>query len=177
MKTVLRNLCIVALGVLLFSSCDDLGKTKLKFNTSFDVQLPVVVTPSKGDFLVSDTINILEHPDLIQYTNQITNIEITSVTVEVMSVNPTPLTLTNTNVSASVTDLPAALWVFNSQVFELGTVFDLDNSDGQFAKAKAVFLSQLPIAVNFSGHVDAPAATFTVKVTFNTEVTVTVGVL
>jgi hypothetical protein len=72
MKTVLKNLFIVALGILLFSSCDELGKTKLKFDTSFDVNLPVVVTPGKSSFSVVDTINILAHPDLVDYTDQIT---------------------------------------------------------------------------------------------------------
>ena len=80
MKTVLKNLVIVALATLLFSSCDDFGKSKLKFDTSFDVNLPVVVTPGKSSFSVVDTIDILAHPDLIDYTDQITGIDIQSVT-------------------------------------------------------------------------------------------------
>jgi hypothetical protein len=176
MKTVLKNLVIVALGILLFSSCDDFGKTKLKFDTSFDVNLPVVVTPGKSSFSVVDTIDILAHPDLVDYTDQITGIDIQSVTFEVIALNPEPITLTNAFLNASVPNLPAASWTFNNQVLNMGTIITLDNSNNQLTNAQNVFLAQQPIAVNLNGNISETAATFTIKITFNTEVEVTVGI-
>lgn len=177
MKTILKNLSIFVLGILIFSSCDDLGKTKLKIDTSFDVLLPVVISPGKGAFAVLDTINILENPDLIAYTDQINDIEIQSVTFEVISLNPDSLILTDAHISASVTDLPCTSWALNNQTLLLGSVINLENSNNQFGKTKTIFLSQRPIAVSFYGNTDVDTATFTVKVTFNTEVTVLVETL
>lgn len=176
MKTVLKNLFIVALGILLFSSCDELGKTKLKFDTSFDVNLPVVVTPGKSSFSVVDTINILAHPDLVDYTNQITGIDIQSVTFEVISLNPEPITLTSAYLNASVANLPPASWTFTNQVLNMGTIITLDNSNNQLTNAQNVFLAQLPIAVNLNGSISELAGTFTIKITFNSQVEVTVGI-
>lgn len=176
MKTVLKNLVIVALATLLFSSCDDFGKSKLKFDTSFDVNLPVVVTPGKSSFSVVDTIDILAHPDLIDYTDQITGIDIQSVTFEVIALNPAPITLTDAYLNASVPTLPAATWTFTNQMLNLGTIITLDNSNNQLTNAQNVFLAQQPIAVNLNGNISETAATFTIKVTFNAEVEVTVGI-
>ncbi|PKP27716.1 MAG: hypothetical protein CVU02_02820 [Bacteroidetes bacterium HGW-Bacteroidetes-19] len=175
MKTVLKNLVIIALATLLFSSCDEFGKTKLKFDTSFDVDLPVVVTPGKSSFSVVDTIDILAHPDLVDYTDQISNIDIQSVTFEIIALNPEPITITNADLSASVPNLPAANWVFTNQMLNMGTIITLDNSNNQLTNTQNIFMAQQPIAVNLSGNISETAATFTVRVTFNSEVTVTVG--
>ena len=62
MKTALRNLALALVTVLTFSSCDDILNPDIKLDTSFDVVLDVVATPGKGVFSVTDTINILNHP-------------------------------------------------------------------------------------------------------------------
>ncbi|HPS72182.1 MAG TPA: hypothetical protein PLM70_08000 [Bacteroidales bacterium] len=172
MKTTLRNLALALVTVLTFSSCDDILNPDIKFDTSFDVVLDVVATPGKGVFSVTDTINILEHPQLIQYTGMIQNIDIQTVEIEVLSLTPDTIVLSTCNMSASAGTLPTAAWSFTNESLHLGRIINMDNSTNQFTNAKNVFMSQLPIAVNLNGIVDADNATFQVKVTFNSEVTV-----
>ena len=172
MKTALRNLALALVTVLTFSSCDDILNPDIKFDTSFDVVLDVVATPGKGVFSVTDTINILEHPQLIQYTGMIQNIDIQTVEIEVLSLTPDTILLTSCNMSASADTLPTAAWSFTNESLHQGRIITMDNSTNQFTNARNIFMSQLPIAVNLNGIVDADNATFQVKVTFNSEVTV-----
>jgi len=112
---------------------------------------------------------------LVDYTDQISNIDIQSVTFEIIALNPEPITITNADLSASVPNLPAANWVFTNQMLNMGTIITLDNSNNQLTNTQNIFMAQQPIAVNLSGNISETAATFTVRVTFNSEVTVTVG--
>ena len=172
MKKIIRNLAIVLVTVLTFSSCDDIFNPDIKFETSFDVVMDVVATPGKGVFAVSDTINILENPQLVQYTGLIQNIDIQTVEIEILSLTPDTILLTTCNMSASTDSLPTAAWSFTNESLHLGRIINMDNSTNQFTNAKNIFMSQQPVAVNLNGIVDADYATFQVKVTFNTEVTV-----
>lgn len=172
MKKFVRNLAIALITVLSFSSCNDILNPDIKFESSFDVVMDVVATPGKGVFSVTDTINILDHPQIIQYTGMIQNIDIQTVDIEVLSLTPDTIVLTTTNISAAADTLPTAAWSFTNESLYLGRIINLDNSTNQFTNAKNIFMSQLPIAVNLNGVVDAETATFQVKVTFNTEVTV-----
>ena len=172
MKKIIRNLAIVLVTVLTFSSCDDIFNPDIKFETSFDVVMDVVATPGKGVFAVSDTINILENPQLVQYTGLIQNIDIQTVEIEILSLTPDTILLTTCNMSASTDSLRTAAWSFTDESLHLGRIINMDNSTNQFTNAKNIFMSQQPVAVNLNGIVDADYATFQVKVTFNTEVTV-----
>lgn len=172
MKKFVRNLAIALITVLSFSSCNDILNPDIKFESSFDVVMDVVATPGKGVFSVTDTINILDHPQIIQYTGLIQNIDIQTVEIEILSLTPDTILLTTCNMSASTDSLPTAAWSFTDESLYLGRIINLDNSTNQFTNAKNIFMSQLPIAVNLNGVVDAETATFQVKVTFNTEVTV-----
>jgi hypothetical protein len=172
MKRVIRNLAIALFTVLTFSSCGDLFNTDIKLDVPFEVTFDVVATPGKGVFSVVDTIDVLSYPQLAQYTELIQSINIQDIEVEVISLTPDTIVLTSCNMMAAAGTLPSTSWSLSNEQLTAGRIFNLDNSNNQLTSAHTIFTSQLPIAINLNGVVDAETAQFTLKVTFNSEVVV-----
>ncbi len=172
MKRTIRNLAMVLFTVLTFSSCGDLFNTDITLDVPFEVTFDVQATPGKGVFSVVDTIDVLAHPQLAQYTQLIQNINIQDVEVEVLSLTPDTIVLQSFNLNASAGTLTPAAWSYTNEVLTFGRIINLDNNNNQLTNAQAIFMGQMPIAINLNGVVDAETAQFTVKVTFNSEVVV-----
>jgi len=170
-RTTLVGLLLL---VLVLSSCDKISDLlAVKVDASFVVDMPVTIAEpllksTEAAFSTTEKFNPLDDEDLADYKEKIKGYELTGMTGTIRDLSAS-VTLANATLEVS-TAANSATWTFTNLTLTNGTVVTFDNTTSQWAKINAIMDEQKEITVVFSGNSSQTNVTFTLELTFDTEV-------
>jgi len=175
----MRNLTILLIG-LIFTSILITGCKEAKellyvyFSADYEAEVDINIPPGTsvgGTFSIYDTIDPQTNFDYSQYMDNITEIEIESITAKFISVSKN-VTLETCTIDVT-NDINMATWEFTDVPIENGTELDLDNENGQWDEMIDIMFGKVPFIVHVYGTVNEDDVTFTIMITINTDITAT----
>lgn len=171
MKTTLYLISALFLAFAVLTSCDKAEElTEVDFEATYDADLEVDASSRdiNGDFYAFASIDPTSDDDFRKYKDKIKNIEIISVSGQMLYLNKN----FNLNASLSVASVTKeAYWSFNSFPVSQGTTLTLGNENGQWSTVKSIANEKAPYTVSISGNTDEDNLSFTIKVTIKYKVT------
>lgn len=163
-------------AVISLSACSDLKNLfKVTVDTSFTVDLPIEVTQQKSSFsgpfpfFASVTFNPLDEPDLADYVDNISSIELTSMSATVKTLSA-PFQLVSGLLLVEGANNQSVSWAFTDVSIKDGTALTLANDNGQFDTLTEILNSQVDVTVTFSGLSDIPGISYVLQAVMNAAV-------
>ena len=105
-----------------------------------------------------------------KYAEQIKDLKITKVTAEITSITK-PVTLVSGKLKVSASGFTTTEWNFTNVALSLGTKLSIGNETGQITNVQSMLKSLKLVTVELSGETDQAPVKFTLKVTYETEIT------
>lgn len=177
MRNTIKFIALFVMAGMLFTACDkvkDLGDVKFDadFSTNLDIHsVAADMKSTQGSFQASATINPLDNSDMATYANLIKEIKVNEITAEVLNISDAPVMLESAVFEISSDGFPSAVWEFENEELNVGTILTMDNTSGQFDKMQNILDSTNVFTAEVSGSTDKDDVTFTLKVTIKTTVT------
>jgi len=175
MKITSKLLLVLLLVGIVGTGCKKLLDVKFKadFVTNLNAVVPATTLKAgvDGTFTVTETIDPKSNSTFAQYANKIVDLQILEVTAEIVAISK-PVTLVNGSLTVTTEDHASeAAWSFTNEDLFVGKKLTIGNENGQFSKVRNMLKDMKTIIVTLSGTTDQDDVTFTLKVTYKTEVT------
>lgn len=176
MKTVMRIFFTLLLIGIFAPGCED--ALDVNFKTNFVADLNANVADNQGPkstaavftFTTSDIVDPLLDAEVKKYEDQIKDLQITKITAEITSITKT-ITLVSGKLKVVAIGFTSAEWNFANETLALGTKLAIGNETGQITNVQTMLKALKPITVTLSGETDQANVQFTLKVTYETEIT------
>ena len=174
---MIRNSALVLSIAIVFilSGCESLSNLLVvKVDTDFVVDLPVDISAplTKTDgpypFDVTETFKPTDEPDLADYVESITAIDLSTMTATIITVTE-PFKLLTGTVSVSGNG-ESVSWSFTDESIDDGTTLSLANDAGQFDTISSMLSASGELAVSFSGTSNLFAIQFVMQTVLQTVV-------
>ena len=176
MKKAKQFLILVAVIILVSSGCNKLENLlDVTFNAEYTVNLGAVTYPSQGLkqstglFSASATIDPTSNSDFLKYAEKIKEIEITSVSAKVLSINK-PFTIETASI-AVFSESRNTAWNFTNEIINIGKFFTLGNNSDQWAIIHNIIEDQNTFTVLVDGETNVDNVEFTLEITIKTKIT------
>jgi hypothetical protein len=175
MKTVMSVFLTLLITLIFAPGCED--ALDVNFNADFVADLNAdVINPGRKSaatvftFTASDVIDPKSDEDVKKYAEQIKDLKITKVTAEITSITK-PVTLVSGKLKVSASGFTTTEWNFTNVALSLGTKLSIGNETGQITNVQSMLKSLKLVTVELSGETDQAPVKFTLKVTYETEIT------
>ncbi len=165
MKNLLSLLCCLLIGGIFIFSCDKIDElTEVDFKATYDADLEVesYSRDANGDFYAFATINPSSNQDFHKNKDKIKEINILSVSGEVLSLNKD--FKLNANLSI-YSDNYTADWSESEFPMYVGAVLTLGNENKQWDNVRNIANEKAPYHVSISGNTSEDDLSFTLRVT------------
>ncbi len=178
MKTFLKTLIILLIGVS-FSSCDDVESlADIKFNSNLGADLNVVVpavTAMKAtiktggiSFSEEETIDPLSDSQIKKYLDKLKSFDVQEITGTVKRVSK-PVTIESGIITISQGSKSASWSVSNFNVVN-GAQIILDSGEGQWGTVNQILKSKSKFTAKITGTVDNSDVSFTIYILIKVKV-------
>lgn len=172
LKTIIIGLIITSLAI---AGCKEAKELLyVYFSADYETEIDITIPPGTtvgGSFSIYDTIDPETNFDYSQYIDNITEVEIESLTAVFTSVSKN-VTL-NTCTFDVYNDNNLAKWEFTDVPIEVGTELELNNDNGQWDEMVDIMFGKVPFVVHVYGTVDEDNVTFTIMFNIETNITAT----
>ena len=177
MKTVISIFCTLLLIGIFTPGCEK-GLLDVKFESDFVANLDANVAGKSLEksvaqtftFTTSDIVDPLTDPEVNKYKDKIKDVSLTKISAEITSISKS-VNLVSGKLKVTSTGFTSAEWNFTNQTLQVGSILSIGNETGQITNVQNMLNSLNPITVTLSGDTDQGNVQFTLKVTFNTEIT------
>lgn len=176
MKKIKTAVSLVIVIILISSGCNKLENLlDVTFNAEYAVDLEAVIPPSlnlkqaSGTFSASATIDPASNADFSRYADKIKEIEITSISAEVLNISK-PLTLKMASI-AVFSDTRSTSWNFTEEIITVGKILTLGNESNQWIIVQNILEDKNIFTVFIDGETDVDDVMFTLEITIKTIVT------
>lgn len=167
----------LSLFVFAFNSCDAVDElTEIDVDTTITEDLTITVAEGQTTFSESATISI-DDEDVQENLDKIENIEIESLTYEIISVSGSEDVIATGMFSVSSSTFPWFSYTDGDSVnltaaAAAGTVYEIEVNEDVIDAFEADLRSGATATLSASGTVSAAPVTFTVRITADVKVTV-----
>lgn len=167
---------LVVVIILVLSGCQKIENLlDVTFNAEYSVDLEAVIPPISNTkqadaiFSASATIDPNSNSKFSQYAEKIKDIEITSISAEILSISK-PVTLKVASI-AVFSESRNAAWNFTNEILTAGKILSLSNSSNQWTIIQNIIKDKETFTIYIDGETDVDDVSFTVEVTVKTKVT------
>lgn len=163
----------IILAGMLFSSCNKIKEgLNVKFNVNYENSMNFNVPDGSRTMTFSKSVNIDPFSSSVfeKHYDQIKKIEIVSLSAEVTSVTK-EVDVISTTVNVS-NDNRSAQWTLENIPLKVGTVFDLNNDNGQWNVITEIMKDKNVFTEKVEGEVSEGGVQFKLKVRIKTKITV-----
>jgi len=163
----------ILLSGILFSGCNKMKEgLNVKFNVNYENNMNFNVPDGSRTMAFSKSVNIDPFSSSVfeKHYDQIKKIEIVSLSAEVTSVTK-EVDVISTTVNVS-NDNRSAQWTLENIPLKVGSVFNLNNDNGQWNVITDIMLDKNVFTEKIEGELSEGGVQFTLKVKIKTKITV-----
>ena len=178
MKNRIFLLTVLA-SFLVITGCEKIKNlADVEFDADYSADIDVTIAPDEKSalkatqnytFNESETIDPNSNSDFDKYADKIKDVEVKSVTAEVISINK-EVTLTATTLEI-FSDNHSASWYFEEKVVNVGTSLSLQQDDAKLTAMEKIIDEREPFTVSVRGESSKDDVQMTIRVTVKTKIT------
>ncbi len=179
MKKLTYITAVIVLAAFTIAGCEKIKSlADVEFTADYSADIDVTIAPDEKStskatqnytFNESETIDPNSNPDFDTYADKIKDVEVKSVTAEVVSINK-EVTLFETTLEI-FSDNHSASWYFEEQVVNVGTSLSLQQDDAKLTAIEDIIDEREPFTVSVNGESSEDDVQMTIRVTVETEIT------